>query len=294
MRKTVSGRCWLLPVCVAAWVCTSCDRVGYRDARERESQVLARAYSLLDAGDFAGSALAFRRALHTNPMLARPHLDFAMLLHDQRQDLVRAIYHYERYLELRPSTEKAEMIQGRMDAARDALVASYRRTMVDTPEVPVDPGGLPAVPVAASTGAVADVTATASAELVQVREERNRLRVSLAEQERVLDARQARIQELEGRVRVLEGALAQARAMVPVLGPAEVGGAPVTQQVAGTFESGVRTYEVRSNDSLSVIAHKVYGDATKWRLIQVANREVLGDSEMLRIGQVLVIPEIGE
>ena len=52
-----------------------------------------------------------------------------------------------------------------------------------------------------------------------------------------------------------------------------------------------RTYTVQRGDTLSRIALKVYGDATRWQGIQAANRDVLGDNPLnVRVGQLLKIP----
>lgn len=51
---------------------------------------------------------------------------------------------------------------------------------------------------------------------------------------------------------------------------------------------GERIWTVSEGDSLGAIAHKEYGDTSRWRLIADANR--LGSVRALRAGQVLVIP----
>ena len=53
-----------------------------------------------------------------------------------------------------------------------------------------------------------------------------------------------------------------------------------------------RTHIVRPNESLFKIARKYYGDGRLYRLIWQANKDKLPDEDSLRVGQVLVIPEI--
>ena len=281
-----------LPVCAVLVLAAGCNPVGRRDARERNNQIVAQAYEKMDAGAFREAARLFREALDAYPTLARPHLDLALILHDHRRDYVRAIYHYERYLELRPATEKADMIRMRVGQARAALVASYGGAS-EPPEAEEVPAAV--VPDAGVQGAdgTDETLARAVQEAGHLRQERDQLRVALAEQERGIEEKQIRMQQLEGQVRRLSDALAHAEAVVSAPVAADAVVLPVREN-AEPLASGsrVRTYEVRANDSLSVIAHRVYGDATKWRLIQEANREVLGGSETLRIGQILVIPQV--
>lgn len=52
------------------------------------------------------------------------------------------------------------------------------------------------------------------------------------------------------------------------------------------------TYTVQKGDTLSAIAHKHYGKASKWHAIFDANRDQLDDPDRIRPGQVLTLPSI--
>ena len=54
--------------------------------------------------------------------------------------------------------------------------------------------------------------------------------------------------------------------------------------------AAARTYTVVSGDSLSKIAKRELGDASKWRAIFEANRDKLKDPDLIHPGQVLTIP----
>jgi len=51
-----------------------------------------------------------------------------------------------------------------------------------------------------------------------------------------------------------------------------------------------QTYTIVSGDSLSKIAKHFYGDASKWRQIFEANRDVIKDPDMIHPGQTITIP----
>jgi len=63
-------------------------------------------------------------------------------------------------------------------------------------------------------------------------------------------------------------------------------GASSTAPVAEVHQ----TYEVKSGDSLSKIAKRYYGDATKWPRIYQANRDQISDPDLIHPGQTLKIP----
>ena len=52
------------------------------------------------------------------------------------------------------------------------------------------------------------------------------------------------------------------------------------------------TYTVKSGDSLTKIAKKVYGDENKYKIIYRANRKTLKKINKLKVGQILIIPKV--
>lgn len=52
-----------------------------------------------------------------------------------------------------------------------------------------------------------------------------------------------------------------------------------------------QTYTVQKGDTLSKIAQKYYGSSKKWRRIVDANKDKLGQSQVLKAGMTLVIPK---
>ncbi len=67
---------------------------------------------------------------------------------------------------------------------------------------------------------------------------------------------------------------------------------PVTRRGRARTETArrVTTYRVKRGDTLSSIADSVYGDVHRWKEIQVANADVLGNSEVVKVDQLLIIP----
>ena len=52
-----------------------------------------------------------------------------------------------------------------------------------------------------------------------------------------------------------------------------------------------RTYTVVTGDSLSKIAKRTYGDATRWRAIYELNKDIIKNPDLIFPGQVLTLPE---
>ena len=98
------------------------------DKLEERDPILKRAQARKSAQDMAGAIDLYNKALERKPHLARAHLELG-LLYDEQEDYIRAIYHYTRYLELRPQTEKKKLIE---DLIRHARI-SFAATLPDQP-----------------------------------------------------------------------------------------------------------------------------------------------------------------
>ena len=55
--------------------------------------------------------------------------------------------------------------------------------------------------------------------------------------------------------------------------------------------AAARSYTVRKGDTLSAIAQRVYGRASRWPAIFEANRDRLDDPDRIQPGQVLRLPD---
>ena len=83
---------------------------------------------------------------------------------------------------------------------------------------------------------------------------------------------------------------------VPAGGPGDRDRADFSnvQGHADTVPAGTaaRTWTVKPGDTLSHIAHQVYGKASRWHAIFDANRDQLDNPDLIHPGQVLKLPAI--
>jgi tetratricopeptide (TPR) repeat protein len=247
----------MLPA-VLAITLAGCDRTAaVYDTEERGDQGLQQARSKRVVP--AEAIEAYRQILDRSPRMALAHLDLALLLHDSAKDYVGAIYHYRRYLELRPDAQKSSMIVGRIQDATRRFAGQSRASE----------------PIASTPGSGLSVDA---AKLV---EENASLKIEVARLTQEVES--ARIHGPE-RVPAVEQPRDKPVAVV------EQGRASLSTP-ATTAAAKHRTHKVRQKETLYSIADTVYGDRTQWKRILDANSvDLNGDPKRLREGMELTIP----
>jgi hypothetical protein len=113
---------WITIVMVLAAGCSK--PVKSLDGDEMDHPLMKRAKQKEQSGDMKGAAQIYRSLLEREPSMARAHLSLALLLDKPKGDYVQAVYHYDRYLALRPDTEKRTMIERRVRSSSLAFVGT--------------------------------------------------------------------------------------------------------------------------------------------------------------------------
>ena len=102
-----------------------CSRgAASQDNWDERDPYLKRALARKNIDDIDGAIDLLNKALDRKPQLARAHLELGLLYDTHKQDYIRAIYHYERYLELRPDAEKKKLIEDLIRQGRLSFAAS--------------------------------------------------------------------------------------------------------------------------------------------------------------------------
>jgi tetratricopeptide (TPR) repeat protein len=116
---------WCAAAMAVALCVSSCSPgAAWSDRREDNDPLVRRARTKKRAQDIEGAITLYSRAIARKPGLGRAHLEIGLLYDEYNEDYVRAIYHYEKYLELRPDTEKRNMIEELIRRARISYAAS--------------------------------------------------------------------------------------------------------------------------------------------------------------------------
>ena len=102
-------RTMLAAVCLLA--ACGCDPTGPGAADEEKEPQFLIGRSRVNTLDFGGAIEAFENALEMNPHSGAAHFELGWLYAEKASDPAAAIYHYQKFLKLRPTADNAETIQ---------------------------------------------------------------------------------------------------------------------------------------------------------------------------------------
>lgn len=197
---------------------------------------------------------AFLRVIDKRSDAAESHLEAAYIFRDTMKNPLRAIYHFERHLEMKPNSPVAERV-------RQSIEMAQKQFIQQLPAQPFD-GELDRID-------MMDL-------INSLQQENNRLK-------RELVATQQRMQTLEKVVQGVRGGSSNVQQSTVTRSTQTATSAPNPSTVP-------RNYIVQSGDSLSSISRAMYGTPSRWIDIYQANRDRLSSENALRVGQSLRIP----
>jgi LysM repeat protein len=249
-------------------------------------------------GNNPNAAVAdYEAALGDDSKLAGAHYELAIIYGDKLNDPVGSIYHFQRYLELAPNSDKAAQVKDLIQKESQAFAAS----LPNSPAQSADDYAKLQDENAALKKQVDDATHT----IAQLQKQLSRHHGQLALQPPPPPAQITRVSGTDASATAGSGApsgptpppatnaapAGPLRAIAVDTNAPDVNAAPPTTPAGAPASTGpARSYKVVKGDSIWKIAHKMYPGDTKngEDKILAANQGI--DPKRLKLGQVLVIP----
>lgn len=121
-RNVLQTGKWAVWVTLCLALLAGCSRAP-DESREARDRNLRRAASAEREQDIDQAIAWCEKALKRRPDLALAHRKLGLMLQNVRQDYVAALYHYNRYLQLRPESEYRDDIEGFIQTCRLSYAA---------------------------------------------------------------------------------------------------------------------------------------------------------------------------
>jgi tetratricopeptide (TPR) repeat protein len=230
-----------------------------------------RAKNFYERQDFQAAAESYKKALAVNPEFAKAHLELGLLCDDKLGDPISALYHYRCYLELRPDSDKRQLVEDFIERAKLSLAAKLPQSPI------VDPS-----------------------ELTRLQNEKG----SLLQENAMLRTRIAELEKKAGATTVaavaapavLDAAPTATSPLAVTLSSPPAGATTIAAPMSVVSEATAaeplraRVHVVQKGDTLYSLALRYYGSRAGWERIYQANRSGLPSKDQLKVGQQLVIP----
>jgi LysM repeat protein len=110
-----------------------CLPSGHSQLEEEKESHYQAGKSCVTSLDYRGAIQEFEKALEVNPRSASAHFQLGWLYEEREPDPAAAIYHYQKYLALRPNADDAEVIRQHISNCKQDLA----KTVLP---LPVSPG----------------------------------------------------------------------------------------------------------------------------------------------------------
>ncbi len=255
-----------------------CDFGKEAVVKETNETHFVRGQDELRRGNVSEAMSAFLKVVEKRKDAPESHFELGRIYLDNMNDPIQAIYHFKKFLELKPNSQVSPMVRQMIDTAQKKFAASL-------PESPFEN----------------NVRRMELEELLQKVQKENlelkqKLDAAIRQVDRLKSTQRVSVSptrsESEQRARQVESRTVPSNAQQrdTTARRSQDASSSTTNSTPQVTRDIPATYTVQAGDTLSNISRKVYGTKNRWREIYRANRDRMATPESLKPGQVLRIP----
>ena len=249
--------------------CGACSSGELSKVNETEERQFKLAKEFQSQGRYEDALITYLGLISIRRESPESHLEVGYIYLNTLKDPVRAIFYFDRYLELKPESERIIQVKQLIETAKLEFLRQ-----------------LPTKPFQG------DVDRINLLEIIEKLKKENDT-LKLKYNKALLEIKAKRGQEAMNQVSI------SLNEMIPNdRNSSQSEGSNLTSNIASTSNAtGMvdprevpKSYVVQAGDTLSKISEKFYGTANRWNDIYQANRDTLSSARSLKVGQELLIP----
>lgn len=242
---------FVLAFMCALWIgCSSDERIL---VDEREERLYKRAKDFQIQGRHEDALINYLSLISVRRESPESHLEVGYIYLNALKDPIRSIYHFDRYLELKPDSSQSVQVKQMIETAKKEFIRQ-----------------IPTKPFQSDLDRV---------DLLEI----------IKKQQREFEALKKKYNQALFRIKNLQDTFGVQSNGLSSSGKQVYSAVPSESAVIDP-NNIPRTYVVQAGDSLSKISKKFYGTESRFIDILQANREIISNERSLRIGLEIVIP----
>ena len=250
--------------------CSACSSSESSLVKETDERQFKVAKDFQSQGRYEDALITYLGLISVRRESPESHLEVGYIYLQTLKDPIRAIFHFDRYLELKPESERIIQVKQLIETAKLEFLRQ-----------------LPTKPFQAEVDRI---------DLLEIID-----KLKKDNDELKLNYNQAllKIKSLDERNTINSISISRDEMIPSVESESQSSNEPNGfNDVLTNFDSTEtidprevpKSYVVKSGDTLSKISEKFYGTANRWNDIFQANRDILSSARFLREGQKLLIP----
>ena len=261
----------LLVLLACAYIAISggCDANTGKITREEDESHFVRGREEMNRGNYNEALNAFLKVTEKRRDAPESHLNIGLIYLNNKNDPIPAIYHFRKFLELKPDAEYSERVRQNIDTAQKRFAAT----------LPGNPHDV-------------NLRNVNFEELIRkLRAENLELKQQIAAVTKQLETiqREQTIAAVNARNMAVQQQQSIQQAQTSLLQQSQARTVQ-TLQTPPSAPAVAAVHTVQAGDTLSSISRKYYDTPNRWREIYEANRDVLPNERSLKLGQKLRIP----
>ena len=246
-------------------LCCACSSSNLSTVEESEERQFLLAKDFQSQGRYDDALITYLGLISVRRESPESHLEAGYIYLQSLKDPIRAIYHFDRYLDLKPESKRIVQVKQLIETAK----LEFLRQLPAKPfQVEVDRMNLLEI-------------------IKKLKEENAELKVKY-------NQALLRIKSIQGEMSIDHVTTLPNE----LLSSQEIITQNETYDSLNSFDNlesidpreVPKSYNVQPGDTLSKISQKFYGTANRWNDIYQANRDILTTARSLREGQELLIP----
>lgn len=241
---------------------SACSPKSVEVVSETDEKQYQLAQSYKSQGRVEEALSAFLRVIDARRDAPESHLEAGYIYLRTMKDPIRAIYHFERYLQFKPQSPQAAQVRQLIETAQKEFAR----------QLPAQPyqGELDRIDLMELVKTLKQENDSLKRDLVAAEKRVGQLENVLGQARRIPEPQTARVATTTSQ---------------PARNPSPAASSPTPDP-----ENVPRSYTVQSGDTLTTISRRFYGTPSRWMDIYQANRDRLSSENALRVGQEIQIP----